>query len=76
MDGTCNTRRGYEVCMHVKFWSDTSRDVNHRNILAWVYDIETDLRNLGCEGEDWFALSQDVIQWRNFVNTVLNNQVL
>jgi hypothetical protein len=31
-----------------------------------------DLREIGIEGANWIELAQDRVQWRAFVNTVMN----
>jgi hypothetical protein len=34
-----------------------------------------DLREIGCDGMDWFELAQDREQWRVLVNMVMNLRV-
>jgi hypothetical protein len=34
-----------------------------------------DLREIGIDGKNWIYLAQDLVQWRVFVNTVLNLRV-
>jgi hypothetical protein len=34
-----------------------------------------DLRGLGIDGEKWIRMTQDRIQWRDFVNTVINLRI-
>jgi hypothetical protein len=43
--------------------------------LRWEDNIKLDLREIGIDGENCIRLAQDRIQWRAFVNTVLNFQV-
>jgi hypothetical protein len=38
-------------------------------------NIKMDLRELGINGANWIQLAQDRVQWRAFVNTVMNLQV-
>jgi hypothetical protein len=38
-------------------------------------NIKMDLREIGIDGANWIRLAQDRIQWRTFVNTVLNLRV-
>jgi hypothetical protein len=35
-----------------------------------------DLREIGRGGIDWIDLVQDKVQWKDFVNTVMNLRVL
>jgi hypothetical protein len=38
-------------------------------------NIKMDLREIGIDGVKWFQLAQDRVQWRNFLNTVMNLRV-
>jgi hypothetical protein len=38
----------------------------------WEDNIKLDLREIGIDGTNWIGLAQDRIQWRAFVNTVMN----
>jgi hypothetical protein len=42
----------------------------------WEDNIKMDLREVGIDGANWIWLAQDRVQWRAFVNTVMNLQVL
>jgi hypothetical protein len=38
-------------------------------------NIKMDLREIGIDGANWIRLDQDRVQWRVFVNTVMNLRV-
>jgi hypothetical protein len=38
----------------------------------WEYNIKMDLREIGIDEANWIRLAQDRVQWRAFVNTVMN----
>jgi len=38
----------------------------------WEDNIKLDLREIGIDGANWIQLAQDRVQWRAFVNTVIN----
>jgi hypothetical protein len=38
----------------------------------WEDNIKLDLREIGIDGANWIRLAQDRVQWRAFVNTVMN----
>jgi hypothetical protein len=41
----------------------------------WEDNIEMDLGEIGIDGANWIQLAQDRVQWRAFVNTVMNLRV-
>jgi transcription termination factor 2 len=41
----------------------------------WKDNIKMGLREIGIDGANWIQLAQDRVQWRAFVNTVMNLQV-
>jgi hypothetical protein len=41
----------------------------------WKDNIKMDFRELGIDGANWIRLAQDSVQWRAFVNTVMNLRV-
>jgi hypothetical protein len=38
----------------------------------WEDNIKIDLREIRIDGANWIRLVQDRVQWRAFVNTVMN----
>jgi transcription termination factor 2 len=41
----------------------------------WENNIKMDLRETGIDGMKWIRLAYDRVQWRTFVNTVMNLRV-
>jgi hypothetical protein len=41
----------------------------------WEDNIKVDLREIGIDGANRIRLAQDRVQWRAFVNTVMNLRV-
>jgi hypothetical protein len=41
----------------------------------WENNIKLDLREIGIDEANWIQLAQDRVQWRAFVNTVMNLRV-
>jgi hypothetical protein len=41
----------------------------------WEDNIKLDVREIGINGMNWIQLAQDRVQWRAFVNTVMNFRV-
>jgi hypothetical protein len=41
----------------------------------WEDNIKMDLGEIGIDGANWIRLAQDRVQWRDFVNTVMNLRV-
>jgi hypothetical protein len=41
----------------------------------WEDNIKMDLREIWIDGANWIQLAQDRVQWRAFVNTVMNLRV-
>jgi hypothetical protein len=41
----------------------------------WENNIKLDLREIGIDGANWIRLTQDRVQWRAFVNAVMNLRV-
>jgi hypothetical protein len=41
----------------------------------WEVNIKMDLGEIGIDGANWIRLAQDRVQWRAFVNRVMNLRV-
>jgi len=41
----------------------------------WEYNIKLDLGDIVIDGANWIQLTQDRVQWRAFVDTVMNSLV-
>jgi hypothetical protein len=41
----------------------------------WEDNIKMNFRDIGIDGANWIRLAQDRVQWRAFVNTVMNFRV-
>jgi hypothetical protein len=41
----------------------------------WEDNIKMNLREIRIDGANWIRLAQDRVQWRAFVNTVMNLRV-
>jgi hypothetical protein len=41
----------------------------------WEDNIKMDLGEIGIDGANWIRLAQDRVQWRAFVNIVMNLRV-
>jgi hypothetical protein len=41
----------------------------------WKDNVKLGLRKIGVEGANWIQLARDRVQWRAFVNTVINLRV-
>jgi hypothetical protein len=41
----------------------------------WEDNIKLDLREIGVDGSNWIRLTQDRVQWRAFLNMVMNLRV-
>jgi hypothetical protein len=41
----------------------------------WEDNIKIDLREIGIDGANWIRLARGRVQWRTFVNTVMNYRV-
>jgi hypothetical protein len=58
--------------VYTGFWSGGPLGRPRR---TWEDNIKLGLREKGMDGANWIQLTQDRVQWRAFVNTVMNLRV-
>jgi hypothetical protein len=75
--GTCGTHWGGEgrSVYRVLFGRPEGKRPLARPRRRWKDNIKMDLREIGMDGANWIRLAQDRVQWRAFVNTVMNLRV-
>jgi hypothetical protein len=72
MGGTCGTHGEGRGILAGRFEGRRSLGrTRHR----WDDNINMDLREVGNDWANWIRLPQDRVQWRAFVNTVMNLRV-
>jgi hypothetical protein len=59
----------------VLVWRSEGKGLLERPRLRWEYNIKMDLREVGIDRAIWIRLTQDKVQWRALVNTVMNLRV-
>jgi hypothetical protein len=57
------------------FWLGGPKVRDHWEEGRWEDNIKLDLREVGIDGANWMRLAQDMVQWRDFVNTAMNLRV-
>jgi hypothetical protein len=58
------------------FWlGGLNRRALGRTMRRWEDNIKMDLGEIGIDGANWIQPAQDRVQWRAFVNTVMNLRV-
>jgi hypothetical protein len=70
--GTCGTHGEGRGVYRVLVGRPEGKRPLERPRRRWEDNIKTDLRKIGIDGANWIQLAQDRIQWRTFVNTVMN----
>jgi hypothetical protein len=59
----------------VLVWKPEGRRPLGRPRRRWEDNIKIDLMEIRIDGANWIRLAQDKVQWRAFVNTVMNLRV-
>jgi hypothetical protein len=70
----CETHGGGERCLQGFGWEARKVKTTGKTY-RWDDNIKMDLRKIGIDGANWIRLPQDRVQWRPFVNTVMNLRV-
>jgi hypothetical protein len=55
----------------IGFWPEGKRSLG-RPRRRWEVNIKIHLLEIGIDGANWIWLAQDRVQWRAFLNTVMN----
>jgi hypothetical protein len=66
---------GGSVYIRVLVGSPEGKRAVERPRCRWEDNIKMNFREIWIDGANWFRLAQDRIQWRAFVNTVMNLRV-
>jgi hypothetical protein len=66
---------GGERCLQVLVKRPEEKRALGRPRRRWEDNIKMDLREIIIDGANWIRLAQDRVQWRAFVNTVMNLRV-
>jgi hypothetical protein len=72
---TCDTDGGGERCLQGLVGRPEDKRPVVRPRRRWEDNIKMDLREIAIDGVNWIQLAQDRVQWRAFVNTVINLRV-
>jgi hypothetical protein len=73
---TCGTHGGGERCLQgLKVGRPQGKRPLGRPRRRWEDNIKMDLREIRIDRTNWIQLAQDRVQWRAFVNTVMNLRV-
>ena len=77
MDRTCSTYGALQKCINyrVLVGKPESKSPSGRPRRRWVDNIKMDLREVGCDLEDWIALAEDRDQWRAYLRAGMNLRV-
>jgi hypothetical protein len=65
----------FYIIFYIYFGRPDGKKPLGRPRLGWEDNIKVDLREIGIDGANWIQLAQDRVQWRAFVNTVMNLRV-
>jgi hypothetical protein len=66
---------GGERCLQVLVGRPEGKRPLGRPRRRWEDNIKTDFRETRIDGASWIRLTQDRVEWRAFVNTVMNLRV-
>jgi hypothetical protein len=75
MDRACSTNVGKRDACRILVGKPEGEKPLRRPRRRWVDNIIMDLKEIGWDGMDWIDMAQDVYEWRDFANTVMNLRV-
>jgi hypothetical protein len=73
--GTCGTHGEGRGVYRVLVGRPEGKRPLRRPRIRWEDNIKMDLREIGIDGAKCIRLARDRVQWRAFVNTVMNLRV-
>jgi hypothetical protein len=73
--GTCSTHGEARGVYRVLVGRPDVKRPLGRPRRSWEDNIKMDLREIGIDGANWIRLTQDRVQWRAFLSTVMNLRV-
>jgi hypothetical protein len=74
--GTCGTHGEGKGVYRVLVGKPEGKRPLRRPRRRWENNIKPNLREIWVDGANWIRMAQDGVQWRAFVNTVMNIRVL
>jgi hypothetical protein len=72
---TCGTHGGRYRCLQGFVGRPKGKRPLERHRRRWEDNTKMDLRETEIDGGNWIRLAQNRVQWRAFVNTVMNLRV-
>jgi hypothetical protein len=72
---TCGTHGGGERCLQGLVGKPKGKRPLGRHRCRWNDNTKLGLRKIGMDGANWIQLTQDRVQWRAFVSTVMSLRV-
>jgi hypothetical protein len=72
---TCGTHGGGRGIYRVLIGRPEGKRPLGRPRRRWEDNVKMDLKEIGIDEANWIRLAQDRVQWRAFVNTVMNLRV-
>jgi hypothetical protein len=69
---TCGTHGNGRGVYRVLVWRPEEKRSLGRSRCRWEDNIKLDLREIGIDGANCIRLARKRVQWRAFVNTVMN----
>jgi hypothetical protein len=71
----CSTHGGKRNAYRILVGKPQGKRPLGRHRRGWEDNIKMDLKEIGCDDQDWIDMAWDRDQWRSLVNTVMNLRV-